>query len=64
MVSTPEEVTDNSPISPIPSMTVKTLSASKSLRQFSEVLYFKNTAVHRFGAAKSRRKAIRSGSIL
>ena len=52
MVSTPEGLTENSPLSPGPSMTVKNPSAMITLHQFSEVLNTKiNTAVHRLGAA-------------
>ena len=53
MVSTTAGFTDNSPISPGPSVKFKKPSARKSLHQFSEVLDVKNkTCVCRLGAAK------------
>ena len=45
MVSTPEESTDNSPISPRQSVTVKNPSAKKPPHQFPEALYIKPKAV-------------------
>ena len=65
MVSTPELFTYNSPMSPSQSVTVKNLSAIKSLRQFLDTFEVKPmTDVRRFYAAKSKRKAIRAGSML
>ena len=53
MVSNPEGFTDNSPISPSQSVTVKHTSARKTLKQFLDTLEVKpNTAVCRFCAAK------------
>ena len=46
MVSTPEVCTENSPISPSPYVPVKTIGASKSLRQFLEALDFKKKSDH------------------
>ena len=52
MVSTPEGLNENRPLSQVPYVTVKKPITSKSLRQFSEVLDVKkNTSVRRFGAA-------------
>ena len=63
MVSTPELFTENSQISPSLSVTVKNPSARKSLRQFLDILEFKpKTYFSRFCVAKSKSKAIRSGS--
>ena len=65
MVSTPDMFIDNSQISLGPPMIVKKCSAQKSLRLFTEVLYVKNKpSVRRVGAAKSRHKEIRAGSML
>ena len=65
IVSTPEWFTDNIPMAPGPYVTIKNPSSSKSLRQFFEVLDTKqNTAVHRLGADKSKRKTIIPGSML
>ena len=65
MVSTPERFTYNSPISPGPSVTDKNTSASKSLHQFTELLYVKQkTSIRLLGSSKSDRKAVRSGSML
>ena len=65
MVYNPEIFTDNSAISTGPSMTIKNTSARKSLCIFTEVFYAKKkTSVHQVGAAKSKRKAIRAGSML
>ena len=64
IVSTPERFTDNIPISPGPPMIVKKCSARKSLHLFTEVLDVKNkTSVRQVVACKSKRKAIKSGSI-
>ena len=65
MVSNPDRFTDNGTLSPGPSVTVINPSARKSLRIFTEVLDFKkNTYVFRVGAAKSKSKATRAGSVL
>ena len=65
MVSTPEVFTDNGPMSPIQSVTVKNISARKSLRQFLVTLEVKpKTDVRWFCATKSEHKSIRSGIIL
>ena len=62
MVTTPERFTENIPISPGPSVTVKNTIARISLRLFTELFYVKNkTSILRVGADKSKRKAIRSG---
>ena len=65
MVSTPEIFSDNSPISPGTSVPVINPNARKSLHLFTEVLDIKKkTTVRLVGASKSKRKKIRSGSIL
>ena len=65
MVLTPEIFTYNSPMSPGPPMIVKKFSARKLFRIFTEVLDHKNkTDVHRVCASKSKRKVIRSDSIV
>ena len=64
LVYTPEIFTDNSPMSPGPPMIVKIFSARKSLCLFTEVLDVKKTDVRQVGATKSKRKAIREGSML
>ena len=65
MVSTPEEFTENSPMSSSQSVTMKKTSTIKSLRQFFYILEFKpNTDVRRFCAPKSKCKSIRTGSVL
>ena len=65
MVSTPEGFTEISPMSPGPYTTFKNPLARKPICQFLEALEAKqNTAVCRLGPDKSRRKAIRAGSIL
>ena len=65
MVSTPELLTDNSPLSPGPSVIVKHTSASKSLCQFSKVLDVKNnTAICGLSADKLRFKSIIEGNKL
>ena len=57
MVSTPELLTNNSPMSPMTSTPVKKLSAQKSLCMFTIILEVKKTTYCRIGAAKSQRKA-------
>ena len=53
MVSTPYIFTDNSLMSPGPSVTVKNPSAGKSLRIFTEVFDVKNkTDVHQLCASQ------------
>ena len=53
MVSTPEEFTENIPMSPRQSVTVKNPSARKSLRKFLDTLEAKSkTAIRRFCATK------------
>ena len=65
MVSTPEGSTDNSLMTPNPSVSNKNPSAIKSLHQFSETLDVKHkTAVRRLGAAKAKCKAIKTGNVL
>ena len=64
MVSNPDRFKDNSPISPGPTTIVKKFSARKPIHLFTEVLDVKKTSVLRVGAAKSKRKAIISGSML
>ena len=64
MVSTPEIFTYNSTMSPGPPMIVKKCIERKSLRLFTEVFDVKKTAVRRVDAAKSKRKAMRVGSVL
>ena len=65
LVSTPERFTYNSTISPGTYVTVRNPSAIKPLRLFTEVLYVKKKTVFRqVGAAKSKRKAIISGTVL
>ena len=63
MVSTPEGLTENSPISPRTSTTDKKPSAKKSLCMFTNVLDVKKNTYRQFGAAKSKRKAIKFGNI-
>ena len=59
MVFTPEVFTDNSPISPGPSLTFKRPSARKLLYQFSELFDIKNNiAFRRLGVTKLKLKAI------
>ena len=63
MVSTTEGFTDNSPMSPMPSPPVKIPSARKSLCLFTNTLYVKKkTDTRRVRAAKSKCKAIKSGT--
>ena len=65
MVSTPEEVTDDSPHLPMISTTVKKPSARKSLCLFTNILNVKNKTVKRHvGAAKPKLRAIKVGNIL
>ena len=65
MVSTPDEITDKSPMSFIMSVLANKSSAIKPLLSFSEVFDVKQkTAVQRLGAAKSKRKYIRTGCML
>ena len=65
MVYTPDISTDNSPMSHIQCITMKKISAIKSLYQFMYTLEIKpNNSVCRFCATKSKRKSIRSGSML
>ena len=65
MVFTPDILTDNSTMSPGPSVTFKNTSARKSLHLFTEVLVFKKkTAVLRVDAAESKRKTIRAYRVL
>ena len=60
MVSTPEVCTNNSQMTPKPSMSTKNTSAIKPLRKFTETLYVKHkTAACRFGAAKENRRKIK-----
>ena len=59
MVSTPEGLTDNIPISPTTPTPVKEPSARKLPCLFTTILDMKKKAAnHRVGAAKSKRKAI------
>ena len=63
VVSTPEEYTDNSPISPMTSKLVNKTSARKPLCIFTNILHVKNkTATCRVWGSKSKRKAIKSGT--
>ena len=65
MVSTPEEVTDNSPNSPIISTSVNKPSARKSLCLFTNILDVKpKTEKCRIVAAKYKRRAINVGNNL
>ena len=65
MVSTPEIFTENSQMTPAPSMTARKPRAGKPLPIFTEVLDVKNkTDVRQVGTAKSKRNKIRSGSML
>ena len=60
MVSTPEGLTKNSPISPMILTSVKKPSAIKPLCLFTNFLNVKReSATHRVGAAKSKLKAIK-----
>ena len=63
MLYTPEGLNNNSPISPITLTPVKKPSARKSLCLFTNILEVENkTAIRRVGAAKSKRKEIKSGT--
>ena len=63
MVSTTEGFTNNSPIYPMKSTPVKKPSAQKSLCILTNILEAqKKTAYRKFGAAKSKRKAIKFGN--
>ena len=65
MVYTTEGLTDNSTISSMTSTPVKKPSAGKSLCLFTNILDVKKkTVTRRFGAAKSKRKAIKYGTTL
>ena len=64
LLSTPEEIMENSPMSLNPSVSVKNPSAIKLLRQFYELLDVKQkTDILRLGAAKSEPKAFKTGNI-
>ena len=63
MISTTEGFTDNGPRSSMKPTLDKKPSARKSLCLFTNILDVnKKTAIHRFGDAKSKRKAIKSGT--
>ena len=65
MVSTLEEITDDSPCLPMTQTKVKKPNARKSLYFFTNVFDVKNrTSILCFGAAKSKRRAIRDVSRL
>ena len=65
MVYIPDKFIYNSPISHGPPIIVINTSARKSLCLFTEVLDTKKkTAVHQVGDTKSKRKAIKAGSML
>ena len=65
MVSTPEGFTDNSPRYSMTPTPVNKTSARKSLCLFTIILDVKNkTVIRQVGAAKSRLKAIKSGTTL
>ena len=65
MVTITEGFTDNSPMSPGPSVTVKNTSARNSLNKISPVLDVKQkTAIHRMGYSKTKRNAIRTYGML
>ena len=59
MVSTPKEFTNDSPISPMTSTSVKKPRAQKSLWLFTSILYMKKKCFRQVGAAKSKPKAIK-----
>ena len=62
MVSTKEEITDDSPSLPMIQTIVKKTSSWKSLRLFTNMFYGINrNAIRRVGAAKSKRRAIKYG---
>ena len=57
MVPNLEGFTDKKPISPMTSTSVNKSSTKKSLCLFTNILdYYFLTAIHRFGAAKLKRK--------
>ena len=63
MVSTPEELTDNSPIFTMKPIPVKKSSAQKSLCMFTNILDVnKKTAYRQVGATQSKCKAIKYGN--
>ena len=63
--ATPDIFTDNITMSPGTSVTIRNPIARKPLHPFTEVLDVKKkTSSIRLGAAKSKRKATRSGSVL
>ena len=63
MVSTPEVLTNNSPISTMTSTPAKKPSTRKSLYLFTTIIYVKKkTDTRKVGAAKSKRKAIKYGT--
>ena len=65
MVSTTEVFTENSPISPSQSTTVKNPIARKPIHKFLDTLEVKpKSDIRRFRADKSKRKEIRAGSML
>ena len=64
MVYTPEVIIDNSKMSPIVYVPLNNHSTKKSLRHFSKLLGAQpKTSIRRLGAAKSNRKAIRTGHV-
>ena len=63
MVSTPEGLTDNNPISSMTQTPVEKPSARKSLCLYTRILDVKKkTATHRFGSTKNKWKAIKYGT--
>ena len=65
MVSTPEEIIDDSPSFPMNQTTVKKTSAMKSLSLFTNISDVKpNTAQRRVGPEKSKRKSTKVGNNL
>ena len=62
MVFTPKRFTNNSPISPMTSTPVNKSSAIKSMFLFTNILYVKKNAIYQVRDAKSKRKAIKSGT--
>ena len=65
MVSNLEEITDDSPSFPVIKITVKTLSARKSLPLFTNIFDVqKRISIRTVGAAKPERKYIKAGSRL
>ena len=60
MVSTTEEITDDSPSFPMTSTPVKKPSARKSMCLFTNIFYVKNKTIkRRVGAAKSKLRAMK-----